>query len=95
MSLMQLTLVLLRVNIYITCCTCSYHFHISVYDQWIKTNKTCPQCRSEWKGVDKYVTMANGRTGIERVHYVNINMDEADLLPNETFEPKTGHFTVT
>ena len=33
---------------YITCSTCKKHFHESVFEDWLITQKTCPHCRKKW-----------------------------------------------
>jgi uncharacterized CHY-type Zn-finger protein len=39
---------------YICCGVCKYNFDYSVYDNWVKSHKNCPHCRSIWNNNNIY-----------------------------------------
>jgi len=78
---------------YITCRTCQYNFHESVYDDWVKKYKNCPHCRCEWIFKEKYIN-ENGRTKIIKYvnRYINLNINE--MRDDEIYDEKTGTFII-
>lgn len=72
---------------YVTCVTCSYNFHISVYQDWIKQHKTCPHCCTEWKELHIEYIFINGRTRIQKFYFTYVDIE---LAENETFDEDTG-----
>ena len=41
--------------LYYTCNVCEYNIDADTLKQWIKNNKTCPMCRSEWNNYTIFI----------------------------------------
>jgi len=44
-----------KLDMYMICNTCDYGYHLKDIKQWLKDNRVCPMCRSEWTDFNTYV----------------------------------------